>query len=61
MNCPNCGNIMFYERIPVNEDISDNSGTYLLPTWKCVPCAVILDPVILRNRQKCKAEIKPAA
>ncbi len=49
MNCPRCAGVMLPERF---QDIRDDSGQISFYGWRCVSCGEILDPVIVRNRQR---------
>jgi hypothetical protein len=49
MTCPRCTGVMLPERF---QDIKDDSGQISFYGWRCVSCGEILDPVIMRNRQR---------
>lgn len=48
--CPKCGGLMAYEQF------SDSSGEKFYG-WRCIPCGVILDALILKNRSMAPSEI----
>ncbi len=49
MNCPRCHSVMALERFC---DLYDETGQLCFMGWRCLSCGEVIDPVIVRNRQR---------
>jgi hypothetical protein len=49
MDCPRCHGVMALERFC---DLYDETGQLCFMGWRCLTCGEVIDPVIVRNRQR---------
>ncbi|HSN04248.1 MAG TPA: hypothetical protein VLS44_04650 [Nitrospira sp.] len=47
--CTRCGGLMVVEHYI---DLQDDTGQIGLTAWRCTSCGEVIDPTILRNREK---------
>jgi len=47
--CRRCGGLMVVEHYI---DVQDDTGQIGLTAWRCTGCGEVIDPTILRNREK---------
>ena len=52
MQCPKCEGLMSYE------EFRDSSRSDRFYGWRCIPCGIILDALILKNKVRKPSEIK---
>lgn len=52
MRCARCQGLMVQDRF---YDLLDDCGLVSLTAWRCVCCGNVVDPTILKNRQKLRA------
>ncbi len=48
-DCARCGGLMVVEHYI---DLQDDTGQIGLTAWRCMSCGEVIDPVILRNRER---------
>jgi len=51
MKCPKCEGLMSYE------EFRDSSRSDRFYGWRCIPCGIILDILILKNKSMPPSEI----
>jgi hypothetical protein len=49
MSCPRCHGLMVHDTF---EDLRDETGMFCFKGWRCLLCGEILDPMILKNRDR---------
>jgi phage major head subunit gpT-like protein len=56
MNCPRCNGMMMVDKYL---DLHDDTGEISFNAWRCLVCGEVVDPVILKNREKRPAPMNP--